>query len=204
MYALVDIGVCAVHSNPGVRVWFESRTRQSLTHAFASEPTPPAAANVLYGAAWLSAAFWTPAFSKNSAASLVVAAAFLVTIAACSLAATLYASFWRLSGHEARRWVSGSAFSLLAGWTAVAAVLNAAIAAKASEPSGSGAVCERGNQDYTILDATERAYSTPVPFVVGVAVSAAAVALPDPVLPVPVAWAVFFMRPSYWNYTVCA
>lgn len=172
---------------------------QLMTHFIANEPMPFVGANVLYAIAWLSAAVWTPAFTANTKRSLIASAIFLVITSVCALSATIYASFWRLSTNNARRWVSGSAFSMLASWTALAATLNGGIAVKANDPRHSEN-CDRSYENYTIFDPINTAYSTTVPFVISVGVSTVSVALPDPVLPLPVAWAVMFMRPSYWNY----
>lgn len=180
-----------------------SLVEQGVTHAAASEPLPPPGAVGLYALSWLASAFWVPTFSAKTGGSLAAAAAFLCCTASFSLAATFYASPWTSSPNEARRWVTGVAYSSLAGWTTVASALNIGIAAKANDPSYAP-TCVRSPEDYTILSDIKTGENSLVPLFLSCAIAVPSILVPDPILPIPVAWAVFFMRPSYWNYAALA
>lgn len=161
-------------------------------------PVAPTVSNMFYACAWLLASAWTPLFGAQQVPYLVAAAVTLCGVEGCAFIAVMTSTMWRSSSHEPSKWITGTAFSLLAGWTFVAASLNLAISLRAIR--GETDSCNDRKEYYSILTAIDSQYSTPIPLMLSVAAVAAAVALPDPVLPVPVAVAVFWMRASYYNY----
>lgn len=171
---------------------------QALGNAIGAGSPAPTLANGCYALAWLCAAAWTPCFTARPPGGLVAAAFALTCTAALSLTAVLTGSVWRVPNHEARRWVTGSAFSTLAGWTCVASALNAAIAFKALQ--GEPAACKYPD-GYDILSPMDAADATPVPLILSFMIGTLSILTRDPVLPLPVLWALWHMRPSWFNYT---
>lgn len=170
-------------------------------YSFYTNNVPPVRleTNVLHASAWACAALWTPLFASQRTAGIVAAAFALFACFALSASAVFFEAVWRTTSYEPRRWITGAALAMLAGWTAVAAPLNAAIASKALR-SDESLNCASYPQAYTILDALDSTASTPVPLLLSLGGLAAATLLPDVFLPVPIIWAVFFMRPSTLNY----
>lgn len=164
------------------------------------------AANVSFGLAWMFAALWTPAFTRtgrNQRAGLVVAAVCLCLCALSALVAVLSSSAWHHSRRDGLRWITGMAFGLLSGWTLVAAALNVEIAYRANDDK-SDAECADSPDGYTIFSPIDPNYATPVPLVLALVVALVAVDLPNPALPIPLIWALFWIRPSYYNYAAVA
>lgn len=154
--------------------------------------------NAFYSMSWLCAAGWTPAFTAGTGTGMLIAAILLCLTAAFALAAVFSENRWGWSS-----WVTAAAYSSLAGWTTVAAAINVAIAYQANygKPNAS---CSRYPDDYNIFSPIEAKYETVVPLILASAVAVVAAALSEPVLGMPVAWAVYFMRPSYYNYAAFA
>lgn len=169
--------------------------------------------NICHGFAWLFAALWTPTFTTTvdlkgtkapSPMALAVSAVFLCCTASLSTVAVFCSSAWRRSSDGQFRWITGVAFGLLAGWTLLAASLNIAIAYKAND-GVDDVLCNLESDDdvqdsYNIFGTINRAYVTPVPFVLATIISLVAVLLPNPIIALPLLWALYFIRPSYFNY----
>jgi hypothetical protein len=150
--------------------------------------------NAFYSVSWLCAAGWTPAFTAGTATGMLIAAILLCLTAAFALAAVFSEGRWSWSS-----WVTAAAYSSLAGWTTVAAAINVSIAYQANYGK-SNESCSRYPNDYNIFSPIEAKYETVVPLILAVTVSVVAASLSEPVLGMPVAWAIYFMRPSYYNY----
>lgn len=154
--------------------------------------------NAFYSMSWLCAAGWTPAFTSGTGTGMVLAAIFLCMTAAFALAAVFTENRWAWPS-----FVTAAAYSSLAGWTTVAAAINVVIAYQINYGTPNDS-CSKYPNDYNILSTIEAKYETVVPLILAVAVAAVSVALSEPVLCVPVAWAIYFMRPSYYNYSAFA
>jgi len=158
----------------------------------------PLIPNVFYGLSWLFASFWTPAFTTNTPQGMIWAAVFLSLTSLCSLTAVLTSRLWSTSC-----WVTASAYSSLAGWTLVAAALNVSIAYAAND-NKPDPECSDSSGSYTIFGSIDSRYETTVPLLLAIVVAPIAVYLPDPVLPLPVWWALLWNHASYYNYLAFA
>lgn len=154
----------------------------------------PLIPNVFYGLSWLFASFWTPAFTTNTPQGMIWAAVFLALTSLCSLTAVLTSRLWSTSSL-----VTASAYSSLAGWTLVAAALNVGIAYSAND-NKPDPECSDSSGSYTIFGSMDSEYETIVPLLLAIIVAPIAVYLPDPVLPMPVWWALLWNHASYYNY----
>jgi hypothetical protein len=159
----------------------------------------PLIPNVLYGLSWMCAAFWTPAFTTNTPQGMIWAAVFLALTSLFSLTAVLSSRLWSTSS-----WVTASAYSSLAGWTLVAASLNVGIAYSANDNKPDPECSDSADSSYDILGPIDSQYQTIVPLVLAIIIAPIAVYLPDPVLPMPVWWALFWNHASYYNYIAFA
>lgn len=164
--------------------------------------------NVCYALAWALAALWTSAFTLTTKrggkevphpTGLLVAAVFLTLSAASSMVAVFNSTAWNRSSKGSLRWISGVAFGMLSGWLTVAATVNIAIAYNAND-NVPDTPCDPEDDKYTILDKADPQYETYVPLTLSFAMCLVAVALPNPIVLLPVIWALFWMRPSYLNY----
>ncbi len=171
----------------------------------------------LYSLAWGMAALWTPVFAQNTGRFLIAASVLLCLTSACATLATAIenpwsdvgnstatADSWPNGGKEAKRWLVGMPISLLAGWTLVAATLSVGIAWKANdgipdEPCESPRVREGYSIRDPLPDPKYGAHVSYVPLFLSFAVGLLAFAIVDPIYPLPVAWAVSWMRPSVPN-----
>lgn len=155
----------------------------------------------LYTAAWACATLWTPFFTAQTGFSLIVAAVLLTATASLALSASTIQNGWASvnSGDARKPWFMDTAFSLLAGWTTVASVLSVGIAWKANDAVPD--VCQyyprRGN---LLTSPFDQSFEFALVFIAA-SVSAIAAWVPDPILPLPVAWAIFFTNPNYGSWT---
>jgi len=152
---------------------------------------------------------------------LLVAAVFLTLTALLSMLATLTSSAWSISRGGGVRPISGIAIASLAGWTLVAASINVIIAykanfgvaddmcikerpmegsGKAEGNDGSDGTFRRPREIYGIFDPPDTLNSTPTPLVLACVAALIAVLLPNPILPLPVVWALIWIRPSGYTY----
>lgn len=150
-------------------------------------------ANALIAGAWGFCGLWTYFFtladSRNLNDGLGLAALFLVMAAGCALTAVVVERSWQMTN-----WVQiltiGVPFSLLAGWLVLAASLSVgvAIAAEQRPPDSCG-------EDGGFLEVREiEVWERVAPIFVATFVGILAIWLGDPVLLVPVAWGIFWMR----------
>ena len=155
----------------------------------------------LYTASWVCATLWTPVFTADNKIALIVAAALLVSTASLALSASIVQNGWARATVDdtLKPWFIDTAFSLLAGWATVAAVLSVGIAWKAndSEPDMCDFYPHRGN---ILTPPFSRRFEFPLVFI-AVSVSTISVWNYDPIMPLPVAWAIFFTRPNYGSCT---
>lgn len=154
-----------------------------------------------YALAWGLATLWTPVFAQNTGPFLIAAAVLLCGTAACATLATAIENPWSDGVQEVKRWLIGLPISLLAGWTLVAATLSVFIALKANdrvpdEPCDA----PRERNSYSILDPlSDMPGGSYTPLLLSLAVSLLSFLIVDPVYPLPVAWAIAWMRPSAPN-----
>ena len=158
----------------------------------------PLIPNVFYGLSWMFAALWTPTFTTNNPQGLIWAAVFLTLASLCSLTAVLTSRLWSTSS-----WVTASAYSSLAGWTLVAASVNVGIAYSANDNKPDHE-CSDSSRSYSILGSMDSKYETIVPLLLAIIIAPIAVYLPDPVLPMPVWWALLWNHASHYNYLAFA
>lgn len=174
----------------------------AIIYQLATSPILPLA-NWLYAGAWVGTTLWLPLFSKDTGLTLILAAVVLATTATSGVAASVATNVWRGPDvDEVLQLAIGIPFSLLAGWTLTATSLSVGIAWLAND--GIDVECtplELEQQEATIYNALPSSgNSSPVPLLLSLAVAPAAVALSDPVLTLPVAWAVANMSPSVGNW----
>lgn len=204
-------------SSPAFGMWFViwaavvvSVGTQAVLYASGDEDAfAPSEASALLSGAFAMACLWAPFFSDGSRGGYLVAAFALASCAVLATAASLVDSL-NSSRSTAQSLLVHPAFALTAGWTCVAACLSVGIAAKAEsdaegETEEQGAEAEQCDYSYLSYNALSPNAKFPheptvVPFVLSVAVGATAAVVCDPVLPLPVAWGVFFMHPSLWNW----
>lgn len=164
-------------------------------HMFA---TPEA--NLLFASAWLFATLWTPAFVSNKKWTHIVAAILLCACASCALGASVVENAWQHDVDERRRWYIGVPFSMLAGWTLTAAAVSVGIAYEANDNTPDDD-CKSERSGYSMfnthINVQDYSYA---PLVLSLVVFVVAVWLPDPILPIPVLWGIFYMVPSYPNW----
>lgn len=157
-------------------------------------------ANLLYAGAWLCATAWTPVFVADKKWTHILAAVVLCTCAACALAACVVENAWQRDVEERRRWYIAAPFAMLAGWTLTAAALSVGIAYAANDNIPDDE-CKSERSGYTMFNThiNVNEFSS-APLVLALAVFIVSVSLPDPILPLPVIWAIFHMVPSYPNW----
>lgn len=172
-------------------------------------PTFDIVASTLWAVAWLLCAVWVPLFDASSPTSLIMASVAIGTAAATATAAAWRAEAWLWVGDSTRpRGVLGLPLSLLAGWLLAASSIAAGVAIKANAPNAQS-TCVLVPR---VPGETERAYQrrrrrryreafeatpveesfVPVPLAVGAATLA--VLARDPILTLPVAWALVYQR----------
>lgn len=174
-------------------------------------------ASFYFALTWVFCAAWVPLFDAESPFSLVLAASQIALAAASATVGAWLAAGW----NDAANWQANVALSwplsLLAGWLLTAASLGVGIAIKANRTDAQR-TCVRVPPRRA--DETERAYrlrrrvlyreayaqapvvDSPVPFALAVGVAGLAVLIADPLLPLPLAWAIVnlkaFPTMGYW------
>lgn len=173
-------------------------------------------ANLCYGLTWAFAALWTSAFTQKikqggsevpNPMGLLLAAVFLCLAAVSSMITVFTSTAWERSGKGSMRWISGVAIGLLSGWVVVAAAINVAIAYKVfnAKDEDTETPCDTNDDKYTILSQVNSDYATFVPLALSIAMCMVCMALifsqrPNPIILIPLMWALFWMRPSIPNY----
>jgi hypothetical protein len=154
----------------------------------------------LYALAWLFAALWTPVFTRQTGLMLILAAALLCATAALSLSAAIIENGWEDPLETPLKpWLISAPISLLAGWTTVASALSIGIAYKANDNDPD--VCEFYPRNMNILTSTANPGRIELaPLLIALVVGAIALRVSDPILPMPVAWAIFFTYPNYGSW----
>lgn len=172
-------------------------------------PSFDLAASALWALAWLLCAVWVPLFDASSPTSLILASIAIGAAATAAAAATWRAEAWLWIGDSARQMGAlGVPLSLLAGWLLAASSIAVGVAIKANA---------RDAQSTCVLvprapDESERAYrrrrrqryreafeAAPVeesfvPVLLAVGVATLALLARDPILTLPVVWAIVYQR----------
>ena len=163
--------------------------------------------NFFWGLAWVCCARWVPLFDAEYPDALRAAAVVIVCAGTCALVGAWESQMWIADDWEERgkQLAVGLPLTLLAGWLLTASSLGVGIAWKASQP-GSYSSCVRVPPKRP--DETESEYryrrrvlyreayaKAPVevsyiPFLLAFAIGGLAFAIPDPVLVLPLAWAI--------------
>ncbi|MGZ0213626.1 MAG: hypothetical protein ACKVI4_14235, partial [Actinomycetales bacterium] len=158
--------------------------------------------NMLAGTGLAAAGCWVVVFGcsrrEDRKAGLVVSALFLLSSTWCAVGASVLEYSWR--GFDPLRILFvGVPFSLFAGWMCVASALGIGIAV----------VSMRYEPDYRCIDAdrTYDMFTCPqlaptlaaglggwVPLLLSLPMTVTAVVLPDPILPLPLLWGIYYMR----------
>lgn len=158
-------------------------------------------ANTLWAYAWLLCALWPCVFGRRNRAAIVLAACVLVSAAICAVGAVSVDHAWRRKRVACVALV-GVPMSLFAGWLCTAAALGVGIAFAANTRAPDA--CENDLRDYNTRvwadPADARSWESWVPLALAAVLSAGAFLLPDPVLPLPLMWAVFWMRGHLRNW----
>ena len=189
-------------------VWMLASVIEQLMVALDFDHVYAAAAwnNMLAGFSLFLAGFWVIAFGysrrEDRRGGLVVSATFLLAGTWCALGAAVQEFSWR--GLDPLRIIAvGVPFSLLAGWMTVATALGLATAWVALRYPPDYR-CFRETRSYNMFwaeDPTDASgFASWVPLSLSALTAGAALAVPDPVLPLPVAWAIYHMRGHVKNY----
>lgn len=150
--------------------------------------------NVLMFVAWVACSLWVRFFSladsKNIKDGLGWAAICLVLAAVCALSAVVWEHSWRF-GDTTRVLTIGVPFSLYTGWLLLAASLSVGIfLASRSRPPDE---CDEDRELKVVIAEGGEKW---VPAILAASVAAFALGLPDPILPVPVLWGLYWVRRS--------
>lgn len=157
-------------------------------------------ANLFYALAWFFASVWIPVFTIDEKWSHVLSAVLLCLCTSFALAAMVVYGSWSEKGSS--KWSNGTAFSLLAGWTLTAFTLSLGIAYETlcnSEEKFNK--CDDLESNYNLINTldTSRSYF-PVPLILAIPVALLTVWMTNPVFPLPLAWAIFFMKYTNFNF----
>lgn len=166
-------------------------------------------ASVLWALAWLLCTAWVPLFDGSSPTSLIFAAIVISAAAGCATAATWKAGAWRWVGDPTlSTGPLGLPLSVFAGWLLAASSIGIGIAVLAnSKDAQQRCVRVQQMQGESPRDYRRRrraayreaqdlapAQDSIVPAFLASGVAVLAVAAKDPVLPLPVMWAVVNLR----------
>ena len=174
------------------------------SHVHAAEPYN----NALACLGFLAAGMWVVVFgcsrNEEARAGLLISASFLLAGTWCAVGACAQERSWRGWEWERIVWI-GVPFALFAGWMLVATALGLGIAYL---------VLARYPPDYrcfdsdvgkeTIWRAAGAGGRSWTPLVLSVPVAAGSALLPDPVLPLPLLWAIYHMDGHRKNYVAAA
>lgn len=176
-------------------------TALDLPNVYAADPHN----NVLEGLAFLAAGLWVLVFSwardHDARAGLAVSASFLVSSTTCAIAACVQERSWGGLQWQRIVWV-GVPFALFAGWMLVATSLGMGVAylALAGYPPDNRCLLGGDGRKGVIWTPSDAGVHSWTPLVLSAVVTSVAVLLPDPVLPVPLLWAVCNMHGHTKNY----
>lgn len=179
---------------------------QYLLHDVGSPAFASDRGNGFYALAWLCAAFWTPVFTTNTPVSHVAATGILCLCSTLALAAAAVENAWQPGGDERRRWLIGAPFALLGGWTLAAAALSVGITWRVLDAEPDPPCPELDNPNYRrglSLLSWPSTWTYPahwLPVMLAVAVALTCVWAREPVVPLPLAWALFWMPPNAANF----
>lgn len=165
--------------------------------------------NFLWAAAWVFCALWVPLFDAESASALRAAMLQILFGATAATAAVWHEGPWVGAPERTARVLLCLPLTTLAGWLIAASAINVGIAWKASRP-GATATCARvppqGAREseqsyrrrrrvlYREAYAKAPARVSFVPVVLALGVAGLATGARDPVLPVPLLWAVLNLK----------
>ena len=158
--------------------------------------------NAFYAMAWLCAAFWTPLFTTNTPFAHLCASLVLCLCSTLALTATAFENAWGPGGDERRRWVICMPFALLAGWTLTAAALSVGIAWLAYNAESDDEPCSENYRSGLRLLSWPSTWTHPphwLPIGLAVGVGYSCVVAREPIVPLPVAWGIFWMPPTVPN-----
>ena len=163
--------------------------------------------NFLWVLAWVCCTLWVPLFDAEYPDALRAAAVVIVGAAACAVMAAWESQMWIADDWEQRgkQLAVGLPLTLLAGWLLTASSLGVGIAWLANQP-GAYRTCVRvepkrpgeteAEYRYRRRVLYREAYAKApsevsiVPFLLSFLIGGLAVAIPDPVLTLPLAWAI--------------
>lgn len=187
-----------------IYLWMATSTLYQLAHAAGFTEVRPAQPtnNLLVGSAFFFCALWIlvfgAPFDTNRRRNLLTSSLLILAGTVCALGAVGLEQAWR-EWHRNPTYVVmvGGPFALFAGWMATASALSVGIAIKAHTTPPDTACLLRENA-YSMrveADATDSVSGESwVPLLLSVPVAAQALIVPDPVLPVALAWGILFMK----------
>jgi len=169
---------------------------------YAAEPWT----NYLIAWSWILCGLWSIAFSnaesRDAKAGLGLAAFILASATITALGAVAIECSWRTQDPW-RLIAVGVPYSIFAGWLSLACVLSIGIFIR-SLTYRPDYECYRETSAYStrlLADPVDRrSWSSAVPLLVATAVSIYAFMIPDPILPLPVAWGIVNMKGHVKNW----
>ena len=167
--------------------------------------------NFLWALTWALCSLWVPLFDAEYAGALRSSAVVILCAAGCATAGAARSEMWLAKdwAQRGRQLAAGVPLTLLAGWLLAASAIGTGIAIKASAPDAysscvrvpprrpdesTRAYRERRRVLYREAYAKEYVSPSIVPLFLALAVGGLAVAIRDPVLPLPLCWAVVNLR----------
>ena len=181
-----------------VSIAYQLSTGWGWDKAYAAQPWN----NMLNGLAFFGSGMWLVVFScsrnADARSGLVVSASFLLAVTWCAVGAAVQEASWRrLDPYQIVG--IGVPFALFAGWTCVASALGVGVAVNAilSRPDYRCFDSKELDVYDMMTEANEVDQSAPgswVPLVLSFVVGGGALLVPDPVLPIPLAIAVYHMK----------
>ena len=153
--------------------------------------------NLFFALAWFFASLWVPVFTIDEKWSHVLSATLLCLCSSFALAAMVVDGPW--SGKGSVKWTNAAAFSLLAGWTLTASTLSLGIAYQALYNNEN--TCKDLEGDYNLMNTLDTSRNNfPVPLILAIPVALLAIWMGNPIFPLPLAWAIFFMHYTHFNF----
>lgn len=165
--------------------------------------------NALWALSWTICALWTPFFDGETPMALRAAASLLFVAAGAATLAASTETAWRNRDNRFTMILLTAPLSALTGWLWVAAVLGWGIANAASNPRARAEACyvppkrtDESEEEYRyrrrVLYREAYARMKPevstVPLLVAIAVATLCALIPDPLVAVPVAWAIVNLK----------
>jgi hypothetical protein len=172
---------------------------------YAAEPQT----NYLIAWSWMLCGLWSIAFtsasSRDSRAGIGLAAFTLLSAMLSALGAVAIEASWR-TNNAWRICAVGVPYSIFAGWLTMACVLNVSIVVKSTfyPPDYECYTATRVRRRYSTFVLADpidiHSCTSYVPLAATTFISIYACFIPDPVLPLPVAWAIFNMKGHLKNW----